>query len=150
MNFLSEYVVSHASQWLAAHPACTLLVIGSFSDGELVKSISSRDAEENRDFASTQEEADTRMVLHAVFADADFGSRDVPGTIIIRSPDTDVLVLAVHYFTKMANTVTMWIETGIITSTTDKRRFVPVHSICAALGSQFCNIFPAVQALNKV
>ena len=42
VNFLSEYVVSHASQWLAAYPACTLLVVGSFSDGELVKSISSR------------------------------------------------------------------------------------------------------------
>ena len=48
----------------------------------------------------------------------------------------------------MANTVTMWIETGIITSTTDKCRFVHVHSICAALGSQFCNILPAMQALT--
>ena len=100
------------------------------------------------DFASIQEEADTRMLPHAVSANADFGSRDVPGTIMFRSPDTYVLVLAVHYFPKIANTVTMCIETSIITSTTDKRRFVPVHSICAALGYQFCNILPAVQALT--
>ena len=91
---------------------------------------------------------DTMMLLHAVSANADFGLRDVPGTIIIRSPDTDVLVLVVQYFPKMANTVTMLIETGIITSTTDKRRFVHVHSICAALGFQFGNIVPAVQALT--
>ena len=102
-------------------------------DGELLNSISSRGAEEDRNFASTREEADIKMLLHAVSANVDFGSHEDPGTIIIRSPDTDILVVAVHYFSKMANSVTMWTETG----TTDKRRCVRVYSICAALGSQF-------------
>ena len=98
--------------------------------------------------AITQEEADTRMLLHAGFADADFTARGVQGTVVIRSPDTDVLVLAVNYLPKMANTVKMWLETDTINSTTDKRRFVPVHSICAAVGPQFCNVLPAVHSLT--
>ena len=53
-----------------------------------------------------------------------------------------------NYFPKMANTVKMWFETGIITSTIDKCRFVPVHSICAAVGPHFCNIRPAIHSLR--
>ena len=87
------------------------------------------------------------MLLHAGFADANFAARGVQGTVVIRSPDTGVLVLAVNYFPKMTNTVKVWLETGTITSTTDKRRFVPVHSICAAVGPQFCNVRPAIQFL---
>ena len=48
----------------------------------------------------------------------------------------------------MTNTVKMWLETGTITSTTDKRQFVPVYSICAAVGQQFCNVRPAIQSLT--
>ena len=83
-----------------------------------------------------------------VFAEADFAARGVQGTVVIRSPDTGVLVLAVNYFPKMANTVKMWLETGTITSTTDKRRFVPVHSMCVAVGTQFCNVDPAMHSLT--
>ena len=48
----------------------------------------------------------------------------------------------------MTNTVKMWFETGTITTTTDKRRFVPVHSICAAVGLQFCNVLLAIHSLT--
>ena len=67
------------------------------------------------------------MLLHARIADADFAARGIEGTVVIRSPDRDVLVLAVNYFPKMANTVTMWLAIGTITSTIDKCSFVPVH-----------------------
>ena len=62
-NFLCEYVVSHASHWLETHTACTLLVVGGFADGEVVKSIKGRGIKDERRFASTHEEADTRMLL---------------------------------------------------------------------------------------
>ena len=52
---------------LAGNTTCTLLGIGGFVNGELVKSISSECIEEERRFASTQEEADIRMLLHAGF-----------------------------------------------------------------------------------
>ena len=110
-----------------------------------MKSISSRCIEEERRFASTQEEADIRMLLYAGFADADFAARGVQGTVVITSPETGVLVLVVNYFPKMVKT---WLETGTITITTDKRRFVPVHSMCAAVGPQFCTVRPAMHSLT--
>ena len=113
---------------------------------DAVKSTSSRCIEGERRFASRQEEAGIRLLLNAGFVDADFTSHGIQGTVVIRSPDTDDLVLVVNYFPKMANTVKMWLETCTITSMTDKRRFVPVHSICAAVGPQFCNVFPAVHS----
>ena len=140
-NLLCEYVVSHESHWLETHTTCTLLVVGGFVDGEVVKTTSSQGIEEEKRFASTQEEADTRMILRAGFADADFAARGVEGTVVIKSPDTDVL--AVNYF---PTTVKTWLETGTITSTTDKRRFVP--AICAAVGPQFCNVLPVMHSLT--
>ena len=47
---------------------------------------------------STHEEADTRMLLHVIHADRMFGEIRTKGRIIVKSPDTDVLVLCVHYF----------------------------------------------------
>jgi hypothetical protein len=34
------------------------------------------------------------------------------GRIIIKSPDTDVLVLCVHYFSKLQHTQELWFQTG--------------------------------------
>ena len=61
-----------------------------------MKFINSRGIEEEKRFASAQEEADIRILLHAGFADVDFAARGVQGTVVIRPPDTDVLVLAVY------------------------------------------------------
>ena len=83
-NFLCECVVSHASHWLEIHTTCTLLAVGAFVDGEVVKSISSRGIVKERRFASTKEEADIKMLMHAGFADADyFAARGIQGTVVI-------------------------------------------------------------------
>ena len=111
-----------------------------------MKSTSSQRIEEERRFASLQEEAGIRLLLNAGFVDADFAAHGIQGTVAIRSPDPDELVLVVNYFPKMAITIKMWLHTCTISSTYDKRRFVPVHSICAAVGPQFCNVFPAMHS----
>lgn len=72
----------------------------------------------------------------------------MPKESVIKSPDSDVLVLAVHYFTKMEHVDSMWDETGTITSTDDKHLFIPVHVICDALTPDFYNILPAVHAFT--
>jgi hypothetical protein len=38
------------------------------------------------------------MLLHAIHADAHFGDMNVKGRIIIKSPDTAVLLLCIHFF----------------------------------------------------
>ena len=45
------------------------------------------------DLFSVQEEADTRIILHALHADEQFGKSSVKGRIIIKCSDTDELVL---------------------------------------------------------
>jgi hypothetical protein len=45
----------------------------------------------------------------------------------------DVLVLLVHYFPKMKNTSELWFQTGLITSTKDYRRYIPIHELCKSI-----------------
>jgi hypothetical protein len=42
------------------------------------------------DLSSTQEEADTRIVLYALNADKLYRENKVKGPIVVKSPDTDV------------------------------------------------------------
>ena len=44
------------------------------------------------DLSSNQEEADTRIILHAINA-----AKQGADTIVVQSPDTDVLVLPIHH-----------------------------------------------------
>jgi hypothetical protein len=42
--------------------------------------------------AITQEEADTRIILHALYSDKLYQENNVQGRIVVKAPDTDVLV----------------------------------------------------------
>ena len=44
------------------------------------------------------------MLLHAIRTNKVFAESGVKGRVIIKSPDTDVLVLCVHYFSKLQHT----------------------------------------------
>ena len=95
-----------------------------------------------------QEEADTRIILHALYSDKLYQEINVQGCIVVKSPDTEVLVLYVHYFPKMKNTSELWFQAGLITSTKDCRRYIPVHELCKSLSSVVCEILPAAHALT--
>lgn len=69
------------------------------------------------------------------------------GRIVIKSPDTDVLVLLVYYFSRMSNTNELWFQTSIITALKDGRRYIPVHHLCKSLSAVLCRILPAAHAL---
>ena len=97
--------------------------------------------------ASTPEEADTRIILHALHSDKLYQENNVQGRIVVKSPDTDVRVLLVHYFPNMKNTGELWFQTGLITSTKDCRRYIPVHELCKSLSPVVCEILPADYAL---
>jgi hypothetical protein len=48
----------------------------------------------------------------------------------------------------MKNTSELWFQTGLITSTKDCRRYIPVHELCKLLSSVVCEILPADHALT--
>lgn len=131
---------------LQSQPERKLFLAGGFSEGKTTMSLSSQGSVEADNLACTHEEADTRMLLHAM--DADLKFQDTDGRIIIKTPDTDVVVLAVYYFPKMKYVSEFWIETERVTRTADLRRFIPANEICKSLGPSFCTILPAVHALT--
>jgi hypothetical protein len=48
----------------------------------------------------------------------------------------------------MKNPSELWFQTGLITSTKDYRRYIPIHELCKSLSSVVCEILPAAYALT--
>ncbi|MES9879249.1 MAG: hypothetical protein ABW185_00005 [Sedimenticola sp.] len=147
VKYLCQYLVDHApsSDALASKPNRKLVMSGGFTDGSVTMCVSSAGATVDETLKSNQEEADTRMLLHAMSQDKNFVD---DGRVIIRTLDTDVVVLSVHYYPQMKHVTESWIETGSVTRTADRRRYIPIHDISKSLGSPFCDILPAVHALT--
>ena len=88
---------------------------------------------------SSQEEADTRIILHCLHVKEQ--NTDVR-TIIVRSPDTDVLVLLVKYWTQIGCSIL--VDTG----TGNKRRLVDIESIVKKQGVDICSVLPAIHCFT--
>ena len=88
---------------------------------------------------SNHEEVDTRMFLHAAYA-----VRDSPtSAIVIKSPDSDVLVLCVSHFTGIGCNE-LWFRTSV----TDHQRYIPVYYIQEKRGERLWQSVPAFHALT--
>ena len=84
------------------------------------------------------EEADTRIMLHVAEA-ATHGHK----AIMIRSVDTDVMVLAIYFASKMEASE-LWVSFG----TGKDHRMLPAHLLAKALGPNKCCALPAFHALT--
>jgi hypothetical protein len=137
--------------YLGISQRCDLYLAGLFSNPETVKMLNQNGMLHCSCLASTQEEADTRIILHALYSDKLYQENNVQGRIVVKSPDTDVLVLLVlvHYFQNMKNTSELWFQTGLITSTKDCRRYIPVHD-CNVIAEKSNNIFTRTNKLFPV
>ena len=90
---------------------------GGSQDNTFAVCIDRQDAIPIPELLSNQEEADTRMLLHANHCKEICDRID----IVIWSPDTDVAVLCVHFQEKIGKEI--WFKTGV----KDKSRFIPTH-----------------------
>ena len=135
IRFLGDYIAKHIRQNSSLQEGQSLYLAGLFSNPETVKMLNQNGMLDCSCFASTQEETDTRIILHALYSDKLYQENNVQGRIVVKSPDTDVLVLLVHYFPNMKKTSELWFQTGLITSTKDCRRYIPVHELCKSLSS---------------
>ena len=88
---------------------------------------------------SSQEEADTRIVLHCLNISI---SLPEAGSIIVRSPDTDVLVLLAKYCKEIKNKILF--DTGM----GNKRRILCVNNIVQNKGEDVCSILPALHCFT--
>ena len=80
------------------------------------------------------------MLLHAIDL-APYHDR-----LIIKSEDTDVLVLLIYY-KKKAPPLT-YMHAGHTSQRTNRDKFIPVHSICGRLGENIANSLPAAYVLT--
>ena len=73
------------------------MIAGGFAEGKTAVCLDSV-GRTSQSLASTHEEVNTRIILHAVDADSKFTGDN--GRIVIKTPDTDVFVLALYYFSQ--------------------------------------------------
>lgn len=147
-HFLSTIVESSGNEKLRLNSKRAVVMAGGFENGQETKMITSAGVQKLDDMCSSQEEADTRMLLHTFDANETFKNLGVNGRVVIKSPDTDVLVICVHYFEQLSNISELWIETGRTTNTTNLHRYIPVHGIFGSISLSFCRSLPAIHALT--
>jgi hypothetical protein len=136
--FISRYICD-GHDLLPAEKSVVLA--GGFEDGEVVKVVNKFGVSSVDELCSTQEEADTRLVLHAIALSRDHQR------IIIRCDDTDVLVLLLYYSSMGSLANEVYMHAGHSGKFVTKERFIPVHQISTKLGS-VCKSLPAAHALS--
>jgi len=88
---------------------------------------------------SSQEEADTRIILHCLYASQ---SAEADTNIIVRTPDTDVLVILLSYSDCIAQPLFMDTGAG------NKRRLINIHGIAEAIGLDLAKSLPGLHAFT--
>lgn len=92
------------------------------------------------DLYSNQEEADTRIILHVVY-ESKFSQQ-----ILVKSVDTDVLILLIHFYSSLPNlsTITLYMQLGHSTN----KRFVSINKIIQNLGIAICSCLLSIHCLT--
>ena len=122
-------------------------IAGSLGNPKIVKVVSDQEVFDCPDLYSIQEEADTRMILQALHADKRLKELGKQGRIIIKTSDTDVIVLCIYFDKQMTNTSELWVQMENVSSVKDDRRFLPIHELCSSLSEITCRVLPAAHAL---
>ena len=89
------------------------------------------------DLSSSQEEADTKLILHSIDASVNGAT-----SLDIHSPDTDVLVLAIRRYPSLCP------NTSFVTGAGQKHRAIPLEPIYSALGPRKAAALPGFHALS--
>lgn len=87
----------------------------------------------------SHEEADTRILLHVKDA-MNSGYKD----IMIRTVDTDVVVIAIAHFRDVEKIENMWIAFG----TGKEFRYIPVHEVARSIGPDMAKALPFFHAVT--
>ena len=140
-EFICVYLTDTAPQILKEHH--WLMLAGGFTNGQLVKVVEHTGVRERPELFSTHEEADTRILLHAI------GLATTHSRVVVRCDDTDVLVLLIYYCAKgMFANCKVYINAGHCSKTTNRQRFIPVNEITSKIGQDVSICLPAAHAIS--
>lgn len=113
-----------------------LYLSGGFSDKRKSIMVSSDSVINVPQLASSQEECDTRIILHAFYCIREIDVK----RLVIRANDTDILVMLVYYMSQFNDIeVWMWQEYD---------KFLPVHEISKSLGPSDCKLQPFLHSFS--
>ena len=116
---------------------CTFFVTHGDNCTKLVAPNGSTTASDVPELCTNQEEADTRMFLHAEHASQNGHQR-----IAIKSSDTDVEVLACYYQAVISADIIL------ISGTSRRSRIVSIRRVGERLGREICEILPSLHAIT--
>ena len=76
------------------------------------KSVSLSGATEVEELSSTHSKADTRILFHLSDFDQRMNYQNITGRTVIKSPDTNVMILLLQYMPKMEAVNEVWMAIG--------------------------------------
>ena len=88
------------------------------------------------------------MILQALHADKRLKELGKQGRIIIKTSDTDAIVLCIYFDKQMTNTSELWVQMGNVSSVKDGCRFLLIHELCSSLSEITCRVLPGAHALS--
>ena len=91
------------------------------------------------EYRCSHEEADSRMLFH-------LSKCSTPSNIVIRTVDTDVLIIALGSLHLLAEGKQVWIETGLVTKNT--LTYININQIHNHFGVGFCTALPAFHTFS--
>ena len=136
-QFYSEYMKENAKNKLLPQQS---LYISGVKDDYAIRITKSTVVNKVRLLTSNHEEADTKLILHAVYA-ADIGAKNV----VVSSPDTDVLVLLLGHRASIGAD-NIYLLTGNVSNHT--KQYIPIHGIFDALTRNQHNILMQVYCIS--
>ena len=119
------------------------MLAGGFADRERVCKITQSSVSDISNLNSFHEEAETGMLLHAIDC-----STNNHSCLVIRSDDTDVLVLLLYYYSLGMLANKTYMQAGHEGVSTNKRRLIPIHDIVVKLPQTTVRCLPAMHALT--
>ncbi len=109
--------------------------MGDFQDANDVQSSVNIDIE---DLNANHEEADTRVILHALHTTAD--------NIVVHARNTDILVLLIAHSNRFGCDK-VWLKTG----TSTNRKYIPVKDVANKYTNKFCSpIFDSIPQSHRL
>jgi hypothetical protein len=137
-SYYTEYMLERGPALLKEGQ--TLCISGGIGDKTFC--ITREEVREVDSLFSNQEEADTRLILHAAAA-AEEGAH----TVVVHSPDTDVLVLLIHHRPAI-KAKEIYFLTGRDGKHTQLTGYIPVHTIYDLLSTEQQKIILSVYCLT--
>lgn len=137
---LVQFLCQYAPTFLQINSETEIFISGGYEDPTKCFKLQDNALSEVIDLKSNHLEADCRMFSH-IFHAVRGGIEDV----FIKSADTDIFVIAVHFWHKLSSIGCrgLWFE-----GSNKKENLVSCHLAAVSLGENICKILPALHALT--